>query len=220
MASPLSNAARLFARIFRNPPPQPCCRHCPHCQSALRTLALPDCAANVAGLLLYPANTRCAACGASILPPMKPIAITDAAVKRFRDAASQFTREISSRASRLLLVKDDIAALRSKGASFRAISELLKRNGIAASDTCVMRFCHHALGEQPTRSAKRKPVAAPKAATAAKSKTAPPAPMTDAAHAALLDGLLSAVPSNLSSQPDPENGPRIARIQFAKPGEL
>ena len=95
---------------------------------------------------------------------MKLITIPDEALKRFRDAATQFTRDASPRASRLLAVKDDIAALRKKGASFRTIGELLTQNGIAASDTCVMRFCHSQLGEKPTRNAKRKSSAAPKSA--------------------------------------------------------
>jgi hypothetical protein len=151
---------------------------------------------------------------------MKPITISDAAVKRFRDAAAQFAREATPRASRLLLVRDDIAALRDKGASFRTISALLKGNGIAASDTCVMRFCHRQLGEKSGRDAKRKPNAAPKAAPVAKNNAAPPAPMSESAQAALLDGLLSAVPPGLTPKSPAEGGPRIARIEFAKPGEL
>ena len=151
---------------------------------------------------------------------MKPITIPDDALKRFRDAATKFTRDASPRASRLLAVKDDIAALRKKGASFRTIGELLTQNGIAASDTCVMRFCHSQLGEKPVRSAKRKPAAALKSAPAANGHAAPPAPMTKAAQAVLLDNLLSAVPANLSPKPASEGGPRIARIEFAKPGEL
>jgi hypothetical protein len=151
---------------------------------------------------------------------MKSIIIPDDALKRFRDAATKFTRDASPRASRLLAVKDDVAALRKKGASFRTIGELLTQNGIAASDTCVMRFCHNQLGEKPTRSVKRKLPAAPKPAPAANGKTAPLAPMTEAAQVGLLDDLLSAVPANLSPKPAGENGPRIARIEFAKPGEL
>ena len=151
---------------------------------------------------------------------MKPITISDAAVKRFRDAAAQFARDATPRASRLLLVRDDIAALRDKGASFRTISALLKGNGIAASDTCVMRFCHRQLGEKPGRDAKRKPIAAPKAAPVANSNATPPAPITKAAQAVFLDNLLSAVPANLSPKPTGEGGPRIARIEFAKPGEI
>src|SRR5580698_7242979 len=98
------------------------------------------------------------------------------------------------RASRLLAVKEDIAALRKKGASFRTIGELLTQNGIAASDTCVMRFCQRELGEKPTRSTKRKSSATLKSASIANGNAAPPAPITKAAQAAFLDNLLSAVP--------------------------
>jgi hypothetical protein len=44
--------------------------------------------------------------------------------------------------------------------------------------------------------------------------------MSKAAQVVLLDGLLSAVPANVSLKPPGESGPRIARIEFAKPGEL
>jgi hypothetical protein len=151
---------------------------------------------------------------------MNPLTIPDDALQRFRNAATQFTRDPSPRASRLLAVKDDIATLRKKGASFRTIGELLTQNGIAASDTCVMRFCQRELGEKPTRNAKRKSSAAPKSVSAANGHAAPPTPMTKAAQVVLLDGLLSAVPANVSSNPVGEGGPRIARIEFAKPGEL
>jgi hypothetical protein len=151
---------------------------------------------------------------------MKPVIIPDDALKRFRNAATQFTRDATPRASRLLSVKDDIAALRNKGASFRTIGELLTQNGIPASDTCVMRFCHSQLGEKPVRGGKRKSTTAPKLAPVANGHAAPLAPMSEAAQAVLLDNLLSAVPPNLSPKPASENGPRIARIEFAKPGEL
>jgi hypothetical protein len=151
---------------------------------------------------------------------MNRLTIPDAALMRFRDAATKFTRDASPRASRLLAVKDDIAALRKKGASFRTIGELLTQNGIAASDTCVMRFCQRELGEKPTRSAKRKSSAAAKSALAANGDATASAPITKAAQAVFLDNLLSAVPANLSPKPAAEGGPRIARIEFAKPGEL
>lgn len=151
---------------------------------------------------------------------MNRLTIPEDALERFRDAATKFTRDASPRASRLLAVKDDIATLRKKGASFRTIGELLTQNGIAASDTCVMRFCQRELGEKPTRNAKRKSTAVPKPASGANGQAAPPAPMSRAAQAVLLDNLLSAVPANVSSKPAGEGGPRIACIEFAKPGEL
>jgi hypothetical protein len=78
---------------------------------------------------------------------MKDITIQPHALTRFRAAASEFAQSAKSRASRLVAVCDDIAALRAKGASFRTISELLGRCGIRASDTCVMRFCQRALAK-------------------------------------------------------------------------
>lgn len=151
---------------------------------------------------------------------MKPIIIPDDALKRFRTAATQFRRDASPRASRLLAVKDDIAALRNKGASFRTIGELLTQNGIPASDTCVMRFCHSQLGEKPRREDKRKSPAAPKSAPDAKSTAAISALMSEAAQAVLLDNLFSAIPPNRAPKPPTEGGPRIAKIEFARPGEI
>ena len=113
---------------------------------------------------------------------MNPITIPDDALKRFRDAASKFARHAAPRASRLLSLKDDIAALRDKGASFRTISELLTQNGIAASDTCVMRFCRRELVRQPIRCAKRKPVAALKTTASTNRIAAPPAAMTPVSY--------------------------------------
>lgn len=151
---------------------------------------------------------------------MNSITIPEAALKRFRDAAANFSHDAKSRASRLLAVKDDIAALRKKGASYRTISELLTRNGIAASDTCVMRFCHRELGEKPSRDAKRKPEATPKAPRPAKNHAKSPAPLPEAAQAVLLDDLLSVAPGNSASKTTNDDGPRIAKIEYAKPGQL
>ncbi|MCI0743785.1 MAG: hypothetical protein L0Y58_00115, partial [Verrucomicrobia subdivision 3 bacterium] len=125
-----------------------------------------------------------------------------------------------SRASRLLSVKDDITALRKKGASYRTISELLTQSGIAASDTCVMRFCRRVLGEKRVRGEERKRSAAPRAASAAGSHTAPKPALNETAQAAFLDDLLSAAPSLLPPPAKAEGGPRIARIEFAKPEDL
>ena len=151
---------------------------------------------------------------------MNRVAIPAEALDRFRAAASQFARGTASRASRLLSVKDDIAALRKKGASYRTISELLTQSGIAASDTCVMRFCQRVLGEKRSRGVERKPPAAPRAASATNIHTAPKPPLNETAQAAFLDDLLSAAPSMSSPPAKTEGGPRIARIEFAKPEEL
>lgn len=160
---------------------------------------------------------------------MKDITIPPDALTRFRAAASEFARSAKSRTSRLQAVRDDIAALRAKGASFRTISELLGRCGIRASDTCVMRFCQRALGEAPVRARKAKhraasrlvPNASPNSAESANGhvtqSTMPP--VSEAAQVALLDDLLSYQPSP-DDKTVAQGGPRIAKIKFANPGEL
>ena len=160
---------------------------------------------------------------------MKEIAIPLDALARFRAAASKFARDAKGRASRLEAVRDDLAALRAKGVSFRTISELLGRCGIRASDTCVMRFCQRVLGEAPARArhaknrAASRPAghAAANATHTAKEHTARSAASAscEAAQVALLDDLLS-----YQQSPDEkaaaQSGPRIAKIKFANPGEL
>ena len=158
---------------------------------------------------------------------MKDITIPPDALTRFRAAASDFARSTKSRTSRLEVVRDDIAALRTKGASFRTISELLGRCGIRASDTCVMRFCQSVLGEAPVRTRKGKHRAASRSpanaspistesANGHRTPSAAPA-VSEAAQVALLDDLLSYQPDDKTAA---QNGPRIAKIKFANPGEL
>lgn len=160
---------------------------------------------------------------------MKTITIPPDALARFRAAASEFALNAKSRASRLEAVRDDIAALRGKGASFRTISELLDRCGIRASDTCVMRFCRRVLGEPPTRVRKAKRCDASRQARHP-TKTAPGMPNgqpsrstaatpSEAAQIALLDDLLSYQPPP-DDKPAAQGGPRIAKIKFANPSEL
>ena len=85
-------------------------------------------------------------------------AIPPDALNRFRHAAALLTHNANSRASRLLTLKEDIATLRKRGISYRAISELLTQNGIPTSDISVMKFCHRVLKEKRPRksSAKRR----------------------------------------------------------------
>jgi hypothetical protein len=158
---------------------------------------------------------------------MREIAIPTDALARFRAAASEFTGDAKRRASRLEAARDDIAAMRAKGASFRTISEMLSRCGIRASDTCVMRFCRRVLGEQPARAARAKPratahkngSAAPKAAPVTTGNAALSATVSEAAQVALLDDILNCPPLDSTKSPTP-GGPRIAKIKFANPNEL
>lgn len=149
---------------------------------------------------------------------MKKAAISPDALNRFRAAATNYTHTAKPRASRLLALKDDIAALRKRGISYRAISELLTQNGISASDTCVTNFCHRVLEDKPARKF---------AATRRASHRAN--------HPALLDNMQMA--SENTSQPPAEHltqkptipptdaapptsrGPRIAKVEQLPPGE-
>ena len=158
---------------------------------------------------------------------MKDITIPPDALTRFSAAASEFARSAKSRASRLQVVRDDIAALRAKGASFRTISELLARCGIRASDTCVMRFCQRVLGESPVRARKGKHRPASRSSANVSLKSPESAnghatqstAVSEAAQVALLDDLLSYQPSP-DAKAAAQSGPRIAKIKFANPGEL
>lgn len=157
---------------------------------------------------------------------MKRIEISSEALARFRAAASEFAHQAKPHGSRLLSVREDIAALRAKGASFRTISRLLTRSGISASDTSVLQFCQRVLGENPARGSKAKlraaPAKNPRAVGPATSHAAPaPTPAarpqpSEAAQVALLDDLLSFRPEQLAKPPT-QGGPRIAKIEFANP---
>jgi hypothetical protein len=150
---------------------------------------------------------------------MNKTAIPQEALNRFRDAASQYTHTAKSRASRLLTLKDDIAALRKRGISYRAIGELLTQSGIPASDTCVTNFCHRVLKEKLAHksSAKRhasrhaKRPASPRTAPIAAPKvTLPPAPATT-------PNKPTTMPTETSAFTSCE--PRIAKVELLPPGE-
>ncbi|HZI31816.1 MAG TPA: hypothetical protein VFF11_05715, partial [Candidatus Binatia bacterium] len=104
---------------------------------------------------------------------MNKTAIPPEALNRFRSAASQYTRAAKSRASRLLTLKEDIAALRKRGISYRAIGEMLTQSGIPASDTCVTNFCHRVLKEKVARKSSARRRASRQAHGPASPKTAP-----------------------------------------------
>lgn len=150
--------------------------------------------------------------------PMNKNAISQEALNRFRAAASQYKHTAKSRASRLLALKDDIAALRKRGISCRAIGELLTQSGIPASDTCVTNFCHRVLKEKVAHksSARRRAsrqvncTASPKTTPAAPAKiTLPPSPATTDKP--------TTKPTETSAFTS--CGPRIAKVELLPPGE-
>jgi hypothetical protein len=146
----------------------------------------------------------------------KPAIPTDA-LNRFRHAASQYAWTAKSRASRLLALKEDIAALRKRGVSYRAISELLTQSGITTSDTCVMNFCHRILMERRHKSFVRRRATSDANHPAAR-KAAPN--VTDkAALPAIPAKVVSALPVPTERAPVKIRGPHIAKVELLPPGE-
>jgi hypothetical protein len=148
---------------------------------------------------------------------MNKLTILPDALIRFRHAASQYARTTKSHVSGLLALKEDIAALRKRGVSYRAISELLTQCGIKASDTCVINFCHRTLKER-----RRKPSAARRAMPDANSNPAGKTTPNATAKAALTatpaaTGGASLVPNE--SAPVKIRGPHIAKVELLPPGE-
>jgi hypothetical protein len=139
------------------------------------------------------------------------------ALNRFRHAASQYPRTAKSRASRLLALKDDITALRKRGISYRAISELLTQSGITTSDTCVMNFCHRILMER-----RHKPFVARRVKSDANhpaARNATPNATDKAALPATPTMVVGALPVPTEIAPVKPRGPHIAKVELLPPGE-
>jgi len=144
---------------------------------------------------------------------MNKIAISQEALNRFRNASSEYKHTAKSRASRLLTLKDDIAALRKRGISYRAISELLTQSGIRASDTCVTNFCHRVLKEKFARKASATRRASPRSNRPASPKATPVAPDKTTASP------LAPATAEKAQTPFVSRGPRIAKVELLPPGE-
>jgi hypothetical protein len=149
---------------------------------------------------------------------MNMTAIPPDALNRFRHAASLLTQDANSRASRLLILKEEIVTLRNHGVSFRSISDLLTQNGIPTSDVSVMKFCHRFLKEKRQRKcpANRRPAnranrsSSPKPAPVAPAQVAPP-PMPAMNP--------KTAPVSVETTAFTSRGPRIARVEQLPPGE-
>ena len=176
---------------------------------------LRHCCFNAASSLLLRVRHCCHPAALAMTRPVIP----PAALDRFRNAAAQFALHATPRASRLLTIKDDIAALRKRGVSYRAISELLTQSGIAASDTCVMRFCHRVFKKNPSRQPSAARTAAPAVNRDAAPKSAPDTASKAALPAALvLTGNIPPAPSE--NTPFRSRGPHIAKVELLKPDEI
>lgn len=76
---------------------------------------------------------------------------------RIAEVAAEFTPPRPKRYAVLLPFADAIATLRSKGASYRAIAELLQSEAVPVSHDTVRRFCMERLEDpQPGRQKRRK----------------------------------------------------------------
>jgi hypothetical protein len=156
-------------------------------------------------------------CNHAAFAMTRPVIPPDA-LECFRNAAAQFALHATPRASRLLTIKDDIAALRKRGVSYRAISELLTQSGIAASDTCVMRFCHRVFKKRPSR----QPSVARTAAPAVNHNAAPKSAPDTASKAALPAAPVvtsNIPPAPTENTPFRSRGPHIAKVELLKPDE-
>ena len=184
------------------------CGKCCQCEAPLRAQCCVRCCVTVA-LAIH----QLVASAINFI--MNKIVISPDALNRFRLAASQVARGVAPRVSRWLILKDDIAALRKRGFSYRAISELLSQNGISASPPGLMRFCQSVLKEKRSHklSAKRRApimLASSKSAPIAPAKaTLPPAPATTSKP--------TTVPAETSAFAS--RGPRIAKVEMLPPGE-
>jgi len=149
---------------------------------------------------------------------MNLTAIPPDALDRFRHAASLLTEDANSRASRLLILKEEISTLRKHGISYRSISDLLTQNDIPTSDVSVMKFCHRFLNEKRPRksSANRRP--ANRANRASSPKTAPIVPAKAAPPPAPAMNPKSA-PAPAETSAFTSRGPRIAKVEQLPPGE-
>ena len=145
-------------------------------------------------------------------------AIPPDALDRFRQAAALLTQNANSRASRLLIFKEDIAALRSSGVSYRSISNLLTQNGIPISDVSVMKFCHRFLKEKHSRksSAKRRPANRANRAALSKAGLVAPAKSTSLSAQVMTP---KNVPVPAETSAFTSRGPRIAKVEQLPPGE-
>jgi hypothetical protein len=139
------------------------------------------------------------------------------ALNRFRHAASQYALTAKARASRLQALKDDIAALRKRGVSYNAISELLAQSGITASATCVMNFCHRVLNERRRRPST--PSRSPSNINGRKTQNAAPDATVNINSSAVPDTMLLPLPAPTEAARVKTRGPHIAKVEFLKPGE-
>ncbi len=131
---------------------------------------------------------------------MKTDTAADLAAARLAQAVRDYAPRHPTKFRKLLPMKGSIADLRSKGASYAAIADILRNVNVPVASDTVFRFCHEVLGEPTTRRRKRR-------------KMAPRVP-TKRAHEKPVVNNVTGVHKQADSQPTREwkrpDGPRIA----------
>jgi hypothetical protein len=91
---------------------------------------------------------------------MKTDPASDLAATRLAQAIRDYTPHHPTKFQKLLPMKDSIAELRSKGASYATIADILRNINVPVAGDTVFRFCHEVLGEPMARRRRRRKVAA------------------------------------------------------------
>jgi hypothetical protein len=104
---------------------------------------------------------------------MKNDSATDLVAARLAQAMRDYVPRHPTKFRKLLPMKGSIAELRSKGASYAVIAEILRNINVPVASDTIFRFCHEVLGEPMTRRRRRRKVAAivPKERAREKSRT-------------------------------------------------
>jgi hypothetical protein len=87
---------------------------------------------------------------------MKTDFTTDLVATRLAQAIRDYVPRYPTKFRKLLPMKDSIAELRDKGASYAAIAEILRNINVPVASDTIFRFCHEVLDEPMTRSRKRR----------------------------------------------------------------
>lgn len=88
---------------------------------------------------------------------------TDEQQRRVADAAAHFTVPVAQSYATLMPLKDSITMLRRKGASFRAIVDILGTVQVKVSHDTLSRFCREVIDQKPIRKSRRRPFIPPSA---------------------------------------------------------
>ena len=87
---------------------------------------------------------------------MKTDTAADLAAARLAQAVRDYVPRHPTKFRKLMPLKNSIAELRSKGASYAAIADILRNINVPVASDTVFRFCHEALGEPMIRRRKRR----------------------------------------------------------------